>query len=151
VARQVITTLIDDLDGSTAEETVRFGLDGVSYEIDVSGRNGSKLRRAFEPYITAGSRIGRGGIVGPTGPGKASAARRGENAAVRVWAAKHGYQVNERGGIPAAIVDAYQHRDRPGRTGNSDEPAKTAVSGRRPAAAKRAPRKPAKAARTLRR
>jgi hypothetical protein len=147
VARQVITTLIDDLDGSTAEETVRFGLDGVSYEIDVSGRNGSKLRRAFEPYITAGSRIGRGGIVSPTGPGKASPARRSENAAVRVWAAEHGYQVNERGRIPAAIVDAYQRRDRPGRTRIAREPAKAAVSRGGKAAAKRAPRKPAKAAR----
>ena len=147
MVRQVVTMLIDDLDGGPAEETLRFGLDGVSYEIDVSGRNGLTLRQALEPYITAGSRVGRGGVVRPTGRGPANAASRGENAAVRAWAAEHGYEVNERGRIPAAIVDAYQHRDQLRRLGDSRKPAKAAASGGGKAAAKRASRKPAKTAR----
>ena len=59
MARQVITTLIDDLDGKKADRTVEFSLDGVSYTIDLSEANAGKLRKALDPYINAGTRLGR--------------------------------------------------------------------------------------------
>ena len=61
MARQTITRLIDDLDQSEADETVRFGLDGVQYEIDLSAKNAAKLRDLLQPYIAAGKRINRAG------------------------------------------------------------------------------------------
>jgi hypothetical protein len=85
MARQVITTLIDDRDSGTAEETVKFAFDGAAYEIDLSGKNALKFRKAVEPYITAGTKVGRGGLV--RGPARgSSAASREENAAIRAWA-----------------------------------------------------------------
>ena len=36
MARQVQVTLIDDIDGTPAESTVYFGLEGMHYEIDLS-------------------------------------------------------------------------------------------------------------------
>jgi hypothetical protein len=51
MAQQVQTLLIDDLDGGEAEETVRFGLDGTEYEIDLSAKNADALRKALAWYI----------------------------------------------------------------------------------------------------
>jgi hypothetical protein len=108
MAKQVITTLIDDLDGGRAAETVRFGFEGIEYEIDLSGKNGLKFRKALEPYVTAATRIGRGARV----PSRAarSASSRTENAAIRSWAAANGHDVSERGRIPAAVIAAYRKR-----------------------------------------
>src|SRR4051812_26035437 len=66
MARQVITTLIDDLDGKRADRTVEFALDGATYTIDLSEANAGKLRKALDPFIAASTRVGRGG------PGRAA-------------------------------------------------------------------------------
>ncbi len=50
MATQVTTTLIDDLDGSVASETVRFTIGGASYEIDLSAANATKLGKLLDPY-----------------------------------------------------------------------------------------------------
>ncbi len=55
MAKQVVTLLTDDLDGSEADRTVEFGLDGVHYTIDLSEKNAGKLRQVLEPYISAGT------------------------------------------------------------------------------------------------
>jgi hypothetical protein len=112
MARQIITVLSDDLDGSEADRTVEFGLDGVNYTIDLSDKNAGKLRKALEPYITAGSRVGRGGVAGRAsgrGRGAASSGRsnRDQNQAIREWAVKNGYEVSERGRIPMSVVEAF--------------------------------------------
>lgn len=62
MARKVITVLTDDLDGGKADRTVEFSLDGVSYAIDLSDENIGTLRKALDDYISAGRRIGRGGV-----------------------------------------------------------------------------------------
>jgi hypothetical protein len=111
MARQIITMLTDDLDGGEADQTVTFGLDGISYQIDLSGKNGLKLRQAMEPYIQAGSKLGRDGIVRSAGRSAGgSPTNRNENAAIRAWAQQQGYEVNERGRIAVTIVEAYRNR-----------------------------------------
>ena len=138
MARQVITMLVDDLDGSEAAETVSFGLDGVSYQIDLSGKNGLKLRQALEPYILAGAKVGRGGVLRSSKPVRTSTANREENTAIRAWADEHGFEVSERGRIPGAVVEAYRQRDK---APHRAAPAPAA------SARKRAPRKATKAGR----
>jgi len=81
VAKETITKLIDDLDGGEAHETVKFGLDGHSYEIDLSTKNANKLRNAMSPYLESGTRVsGRStsavGRAGARGRGGAVAERR---------------------------------------------------------------------------
>ena len=56
MAQRVQTLLIDDLDGGEAESTVRFGLDGAEYEIDLSAEHADALHRALAPYVNAGRR-----------------------------------------------------------------------------------------------
>jgi hypothetical protein len=112
MATQVVTLLTDDLDGKEADLTVEFGLDGVTYTIDLSDKNAGKLRKALQPYITAGHRLGRGPAAGRgtprTGTGAAAyQSSRDQNQAVRAWAATNGYQVSERGRIPVSVVVAF--------------------------------------------
>jgi hypothetical protein len=114
MARKVITTLIDDLDGKPADRTVEFGLDGTNYTIDLSEANAGKLRKALDPFIVAGTRIGRGGGVGRVGrpAGRAVGVRttsdRDKNKAIRDWAADNGYEISPRGRIPHNLAEAYR-------------------------------------------
>ena len=114
MARQVITTLIDDLDGKKADRTVEFSLDGAAYTIDLSDANAGKLRKALDPFISAGTRIGRVGAgrgvarnAGAVTSGR-TAGSRDENKAIREWAASNGHQISERGRIPQSVSDAYR-------------------------------------------
>jgi hypothetical protein len=110
MARQIIQRLIDDIDGGDADETVRFALDGVQYEIDLSKKNAAKMRNAIAPYMGAGAKVGRGGVVvGPRaarGRGSATTDRE-QNKAIRAWAKKAGRDISDRGRIPQEIVDEY--------------------------------------------
>ncbi|MFG1661336.1 Lsr2 family protein [Micromonospora chersina] len=125
MAKQIIHKLIDDLDGGDADETVRFGLDGVQYEIDLSAANAEKLREVFAPYTVHGTKVGRGGLasggrvfrgaVGVAGgravhAGVGATADREQNKAIRAWAKKAGKDISDRGRIPQEIVDEYQRR-----------------------------------------
>ncbi|MBY8874308.1 Lsr2 family protein [Micromonospora sp. PLK6-60] len=115
MARKVITVLTDDLDGGKADRTVEFSLDGVAYTIDVSDENAGVLRKALDPYISAGRRIGRGPAdAGRTArrPGRSTGAGmdREQNRAIREWATKNGYEISERGRIPVSVVEAYKNR-----------------------------------------
>ncbi|RSM40304.1 nucleoid-associated protein Lsr2 [Actinoplanes sp. ATCC 53533] len=112
MAKQVITLLTDDLDGGEADRTVEFGLDGVTYTIDLSEKNAGKLRKALDPYLGAGTRVGRSGAVGSGRRPVVASARsnRDENQAIREWAGKNGYEVSERGRIPNSVVEAYRQR-----------------------------------------
>ncbi|MFV2086311.1 histone-like nucleoid-structuring protein Lsr2 [Micromonospora sp. LOL_021] len=111
MAKKVITLLTDDLDGSEADRTVEFSLDGVTYTIDLSEKNAGKLRKALDTYIAAGTRVSRSSAGGRGGRGSYSAAParadREQNRAIREWAAKNGYPVSERGRIPANVIAAY--------------------------------------------
>ncbi|MFI5894152.1 Lsr2 family protein [Actinoplanes sp. NPDC051513] len=110
MAKQVITVLTDDLDGGDADRTIEFGLDGVSYTIDLSDKNAGKLRKAFDPYLSVAARVGRTAASGRTDSRAAaspSRANRDQNQAIREWANKNGYEVSERGRIPASIVEAF--------------------------------------------
>jgi hypothetical protein len=111
MARQVITTLIDDLDGKKADRTVEFSLDGISYTIDLSEANAGKLRKALDPYINAGTRLGRGTaarIAGRRAVPSRTAGSRDENRLIREWALANGHQISERGRIPQSVTDAYR-------------------------------------------
>jgi len=118
VVKQIIQKLVDDLDGGDADETVKFALDGIQYEIDLSEKNAAKLRELFEAYVAAGSRVARGGVVvgGRAARGRGGAtADREQNKAIRDWAKKSGKDISDRGRIPQEIVDEF-HAKGPGRS-----------------------------------
>jgi Lsr2 len=104
MARSVAVVVTDDLDGSPDAETVTFGLDGVTYEIDLSAKNRARLERDFAPYTQAGRRITRGRNRSQGRP----AAPRIDRASVRAWAKENGLQVSERGRISADLMSQYE-------------------------------------------
>jgi hypothetical protein len=104
MAQKVKIILVDDLDGGSADETVRFGLDGVGYEIDLSSSNAAELRSAVERFV-AKARKTSGGRATRT---KISGGRNQDSAQIRQWARDNGYAVNSRGRIQAEIQEAYQ-------------------------------------------
>ena len=109
--QKVITELVDDVDGSKAEETVSFALDGVEYEIDLSQQNASNLRKGLDEYVSKARRTGgrakRGSSKGRPGADKANAG------AIRDWAQAQGLKVSGRGRISAEVAQAYRdaHKD----------------------------------------
>lgn len=111
MAQQVKVILVDDLDGGPADETVTFALDGVSYEIDLSGQHAGELREGLSSWVgharKLGSRPGparRGG-----GPARGRSGGSGnDTAAIREWAKQNGHQVSERGRIASSVVEAYR-------------------------------------------
>jgi predicted RNA-binding protein with PUA domain len=114
VARETFTKLIDDLDGGEAHETVKFGLDGHFYEIDLSTKNANKLRNALAGYVESGTRVtnrSTATLVRGGGRGRGSAvAERDQNKAIRAWAQRKGLEVAPRGRIKQEIVEQY-HRE----------------------------------------
>jgi hypothetical protein len=113
VAKETITKLIDDLDGGEAQETVKFGLDGHSYEIDLSTKNANKLRNALAPYLENGTRVGRAAATMRLGGGRgrgSAVAEREQNKAIRAWALRKGLDVAPRGRIKQEVVEQY-HRE----------------------------------------
>ncbi|KQR37064.1 MULTISPECIES: histone-like nucleoid-structuring protein Lsr2 [Microbacterium] len=110
MARRIVHQLVDDIDGSVLEvgegETVHFSLNGASYEIDLNTAHAEELRKAFEPYISAGRRAGSSSAVRSAAPRKRPG-RNPEVAAIRAWANDNGYTLSERGRIPAPVVEAY--------------------------------------------
>jgi hypothetical protein len=111
VAKETITRLVDDLDGGVAHETVTFGLDGVSYEIDLSSKNAKKLRGELAGYIEKGTRMAGRRVGGGRAPGgrRRGGARgdREQNQAIREWALGKGYDVAARGRIRQDIVEQF--------------------------------------------
>lgn len=111
MAQKVQVTLVDDIDGSAAVETVSFSLDGVAYEIDLNAKNAAKLRDAFATYVGTGRRVGgrsTGGTRRRTGGAAKRAGGNPETAKIREWARKNGHQVSERGRISAQVTEAYR-------------------------------------------
>jgi hypothetical protein len=111
VAQKITVTLEDDLDGSPADRTMRFGLDGAEYEIDVSQKNADNLRIALAPFIDHARRLTSGGPARRGGRGEPARQR---SASIRAWAREHGIAVNERGRIPANVVEQYEAAGRSG-------------------------------------
>lgn len=113
MARQQITIYRDDLDGSETDvKTVKFGLDGADYEIDLNPSNYSKLRDALAPFVEAGVRVSSRSTaatsrVAPARRAAAAADHKAFNARVREWAAANGRVVKPRGRVPEPVVDAY--------------------------------------------
>ncbi|RLU85785.1 hypothetical protein CTZ27_25765 [Streptomyces griseocarneus] len=108
MAQKVQVLLVDDLDGGEADETVTFALDGKSYEIDLTTANADKLRDALADYVKSARRTG-GRTAGARGKARtAPAVGSQDTAKIRAWAKKNGYNVNDRGRVPADIREAYE-------------------------------------------
>lgn len=99
MAQRVQVVLIDDVDNGPAAETVRFALEGVQYEIDLSAAHAAELRAAFAPWVAAARKVS----TRSSGKSRSSS----DTSKVRAWAKANGYDVSERGRISATVRAAY--------------------------------------------
>ncbi len=106
MVQQTSISFVDDLDGSKAAETVTFGLDGKTYEIDLNKKNAAALRKAVAAYLENGRRI-RSTATGSVRSSRTSRSE-SDSSAIRQWAANNGIAVNARGRISTSIRERYE-------------------------------------------
>jgi len=107
LARTTTVQLIDDIDGSQAAETVRFAVDGRTYEIDLSTEHAEGLRHSLAQFVAVARRAGRVEPSSRRGQGRPGRPPGADSSAVRAWAAENGIAVSPRGRVPQAVVDQY--------------------------------------------
>jgi hypothetical protein len=102
VAQRTQVLYVDDIDGSDAEGTVRFGFDGTDYEIDLNKKHAEQLAEAIAPFIAAARKV-------PSSRRPARGVRAGRHnlSDVRAWARDQGIKISERGRIPADVLAKY--------------------------------------------
>lgn len=105
MAQKVEVTLIDDLDGGKADETIAFGLDGTQYVIDLSEKNATQLRESVAKYVDA-ARRDKG--ARPVARGAARKAAGPDTSDVRDWARAQGFEVSERGRVAKDLIVKFQ-------------------------------------------
>lgn len=117
MAQQMTVTYLDDLDGGKAAETVAFGLDGASYEMDLSAKNAKNLRKALAEFVEAARKVKPASPVagGTAGRGQRKTSRdkqsgrtqKSDSNAIRAWANDNGISISARGRIPASVQEQY--------------------------------------------
>ena len=122
MAERVTVELVDDLDGSVADETVHFMWEGKSLVIDLNKKNGDKLRKAIEPFVAAARPDGT--VQGPaprrrlsnlSSSGKRQNAGTGAaTSVIRAWARENSVEVPDRGRLKPDVVQAWEAAGKPG-------------------------------------
>jgi hypothetical protein len=137
MAKKVSIEILDDTDGSRAEQSVPFGLDGVSYEIDLSTTNAKALREALAPYVLAARRTGGRRIKVAVGQSTDSTKQQSEPSTsytathdIRTWARENGYEVADQGRISKTVVEAF-HSSRQRLSGETNRKHQTATATKR--------------------
>jgi hypothetical protein len=105
MSSRVVVLLEDDVDGTRADETIEFAIDGTTYAIDLNDQNAKKLRSALDGYISKARKVrGRRSTSRKTSSGV-------DLRAVRAWAASNGIRLSSRGRVPSSVLDQYRAAD----------------------------------------
>jgi hypothetical protein len=111
MAQKVIREFIDDIDGSKAERTFTFAVDGTHYEIDLSSENIGEFNEAIAGFVESARKVkasDTGRRARKTSPSTSGSGRsREQTQVVREWARQQGHSINDRGRIPASIQQAF--------------------------------------------
>ncbi|MCX2746868.1 Lsr2 family protein [Arthrobacter sp. MI7-26] len=103
MATKTYIRLVDDIDGTDANETISFAIDGAEYEIDLNEAHSNELREAVSKFTAAARKVGR-----VKTPPRRSAAATTDTKAIRAWANETGIPINSRGRIQADVIERYQ-------------------------------------------
>jgi hypothetical protein len=102
MSSKVVVLLQDDVDGTRADETIEFGIDGTTYAIDLNEQNAKKLRGALDGYISKARKVSV----------KRSSTRKTsfgiDSKAIRRWAEANGIELSKRGRIPQDVVSQFK-------------------------------------------
>jgi hypothetical protein len=104
MATRTTVAIQDDLEGGPADQTVRFGLDGADYEIDLNQRNAADFRHQLAPFLDHA----RPPSPRPNHRPTRTVASRVRSSRIRAWARDQGIEVNDRGRLPASVTERYE-------------------------------------------
>lgn len=115
MAQQIVEYLTSDLSGDEIPSdshggTVEFVVSGTPYAIDLTEAELDVFNEILAPYVEAAQRLTtRGAPVSRTTVSSSGSGKRSKEqlTAIREWARKNGHEVNERGRISAAVLDAF--------------------------------------------
>jgi hypothetical protein len=108
--QKVYVQLEDDLTGGPADETVAFGVDGRSYEIDLNAKHAANFRKQLSAFVQ------RARVVQRRAAGvRRTTASRQRSHAIRAWAEQRGFDVAAHGRLPGKVIQAYERDQRAGR------------------------------------
>lgn len=107
MAKRIVETLVDDLDGSEADRTIAFSINGEGYAIDLSSANAEKFDAALAPFVDAARRTSSGRAGGGS---RRRGGGSGDTKDAREWLRANGHQVSDRGRIPAPLLELYRNR-----------------------------------------
>ena len=126
--QRVEVHLEDDLTGGPADETVKFGMDGMDYEVDLSIRHATEFRRLLAPFVEHARMV----HAQRSRPRARTAASRERSRQIRTWAERQGYSVAEHGRLPTNVIQEYElahgGQQPAGRTGQRPTTRKAATS-----------------------
>jgi hypothetical protein len=108
MAKRIVETLVDDLDGSEADRTIAFSVNGEGYAIDLSSANAERFDAALAPFVDAARRTSSGRSGG--GSRRRAGGGGGDTKDAREWLRANGHQVSDRGRIPAPLLELYRNR-----------------------------------------
>jgi hypothetical protein len=108
MAQKIQTLFIDDIDGGAADGSVRFGLDGAEYEIDLSAAHSAELHDALSKYVSHARKVSAKGARQPAGRSVGRRPSSIDTTAIRAWARENGIDIKERGRVPADVMAKYQ-------------------------------------------
>jgi Lsr2 len=114
MAKRTTVVIHDDLDQSEGARTVKFGLDGKSYEIDLSPKHEEELRKALQKYIDAASPVLSYASPTSTRRKYGTGPVRRDTKHIREWLRENGTEISDRGRIPKADMARYEAAN-PGR------------------------------------
>ncbi|MCK8610417.1 Lsr2 family protein [Agromyces sp. C10] len=109
MAKRIVETLVDDLDGSEADRTIAFSINGDGYAIDLSSANAEKFEAALAPFVDAARRTSSG-RAGGSARRRSGGGAAGDTKDAREWLRANGHQVSDRGRIPAPLLELYRNR-----------------------------------------
>jgi hypothetical protein len=90
-------------------ETVRVGLDGITYELEICERHGDKLRQATAAYTASARKVRAGSVRSEPGkPRSRTSLSLIQNKKIRQWCRDHGIPVSEKGRISVAALARYE-------------------------------------------
>jgi hypothetical protein len=102
MSSKVVVLLEDDVDGTRADETIEFGIDGTTYAIDLNDQNAKKLRGALDGYVSKARKVSGKRSTSRTAGSKV------DSKAVRAWADANGIELSKRGRIPQDVVSQFR-------------------------------------------
>ena len=108
MAQKQSVTYVSDLSGAEITDndqpTLTFGWDGSEYSIDLTAKEADKFFKAVEPYLSAATKVSGG----RKRAGKKQQQSGPTAAELREWGKQNGYDIPDRGRIPAAVREAFE-------------------------------------------